>query len=233
MLSGGSTLLQRLSVLLGATEDREVCRVIEAVRERRLAAREPLFMVGERSTTIYFVVSGCVALSTSGRGGRGIILALLRAGDIAGETALVEDGVRRLSASALEPSLVAGIPCDSFTVLMQRLPVFACAVTRLLAERLLSHEQLIERLACQSVSSRLAQLLLELLARQHDTPVLEQQFTHNQLAQLVSTNRETVSALLSRFAKLGLIEYERSSITVLDVAQLGSCARGELAVSAR
>ncbi len=233
MVSRGALYIQRLGGRLGATDDAEVRRLIDAMHERELAPQETLFVAGEHSNSIYFVVSGCLAISIAGRNGREVTLDLLRAGDIAGETALVEDGVRRRSVFALESSIVVGSRREDFEVLMQQSRAFALAIARLMAERILDHEQLIQRLTSQSVSSRLAQLLLDQLARQSGNAVLQLRLTHNQIAQLISTSRETVSALLSRFVKLGLIHYDRSSITVLDRERLCECARGELYVSAR
>ncbi len=233
MVSRGSMYIQRLGGMLGATEDPAVQRLMDAMHERALAPQETLFAAGEHSNSIYFVVNGCLAISIAGRNGREVMLDMLRAGDIAGETALVEDGVRRRSVFALEPSIVVGISREDFEVLMQQSRAFATAVTRLMAERILAHERLIQRLTSQSVSSRLAQLLLDLLARQAGNSVLKLHLTHNQIAQLVSTSRETVSALLSRFVKLGFIQYDRASITILNEAGLGECARSERYVSAR
>jgi len=120
-------------------------------------------------------------------------LDLLKAGNILGETALVEGGVRRL---------------------------------------LLQQQQLL-RLVANSVSSRLAALLLDELRKQGADSILRLDLTHQEIAQLIGTSRETVTALLSRFVALAMIGHDRRPITVLYAKALASCVRRRLQVGPR
>lgn len=233
MSTQGAGYVQRLGRMLGTLSDHEISRLLTAMAERELRSQELVYAEGENSDSIYFVVRGCVRLFVAGRNDREVVLELLRVGDILGETALIEEGVRQSSAQATEPSTIVGLRREAFEALMLQYPTLAAAVTKLLARRILAQQQLMQRLASLPVSGRLALLLLEELVRQGTGEVLQLGLRHHQIAQLIGTSRETVSALLRRFAQLGLIKYDRTVIRVLDQEQLGRCARGELYVSAR
>ena len=229
----GSGYIQRLARVLGAVSDQEASRLLNMMQERRLQPRESVFTAGERSDTIYFVVHGCVKLIVTGRNGRDTVLDLLRVGDIVGETSLVEGGVRQVSAEAVEHTILVGLSRENFETLVYQWPALAAAVMKLIARRTLAQQRLLQRLTSRSVSGRLALLLLDEQERQGDEGPVRLGLRHHQIAQLIGASRETVSALFSRFVKLGLISYDRSTITVLDRSQLSACARGDLYVSAR
>lgn len=228
-----ASYVRRLSKLLGAPADANVARLSNVMIERSIRAHDALFAAGDRSDMVFIVVNGRVKLSTAAENGKEVILDLLKAGDILGETALVESGVRQLSAEALEDSTLLGLRCDDFEVLMRQWPALACAVTKILARRLLLRQRQLQRLVSKSVSSRLAALLLDELHEQACVSTVYLDLTHQEIAQLIGTSRETVTALLSRFAGLAMIAHDRRTITVLDLATLTACARGQMQVSPR
>jgi len=225
--------VRQLCRLLGAPTETEAARLMTIMVERHVEAHEPIFSAGDRGDTVFIVVNGRIKLSTAAENGKEVIVDLLKAGDILGETALVENGVRQLSAEALEESTLLAIRREDFEGLMRQWPALAMAVTKILAQRLLSQQILLQRLVSKSVSSRLALLLLDELSKQGSETTLRLDLTHQEIAQLIGTSRETVTALLSRFQGLGIIKHERRTITIYDMDMLNACAQGHIQVSPR
>lgn len=225
--------VRQLSKMLGGSNEREVARLMEVMAEYRVAAREPLFSAGEAGDLVYIVVSGRLKVCAAADNGKEVIIALARAGDIVGETALVENGVRQLSAEALDDSTLIGLHCADFEALMLRRPALACALTKMLARRMLAQQLQLQRVVAKPVGGRLAALLQDELQRLGHDAELQLDLTHQELAQRIGTSRETVTALLSRFVGLGIIAHVGRRIRVHDRDRLAACARGELKVSPR
>jgi CRP/FNR family transcriptional regulator len=227
-----SLYVRQLCRLNGALDDADVARLSAIMVERVVHAREPVFAAGDHSDSVYILVRGRVKLATASDNGKEIILDLLKAGDIFGETALVESGVRQLTAEALEESIVLGLRCGDFEALLAEWPALGNAVTKILARRLLQQQRQLQQLVSKSVSSRLATLILEEERRAGGGEVALD-LTHLEIAQLIGTSRETVTALLSRFQALRIIAHDRRRLRVLDGERLVDCAQGRLQVSPR
>lgn len=225
--------VRQLGKLLGALNDQDVARLQQAMHEQQLATRESVYCAGDQDDRIAIVVSGRLKLYVPAANGKEVILALAGAGDLVGETALVEGGVRQSSAEALEPSTVLSLCRAEFEALMQQRPAFACAVARLLAGRLLLQQTQLQRLIAQPVASRLAALLQDELRHAGSGCELRLTLTHQEVAQRIGTSRETVTALLSRFVTLGMLSHRGRQITIHDPGQLAACARGSIKVSPR
>lgn len=228
-----SQYVRQLCRLNGALAEADVARLGALMVERVVRAHEPVFSAGDHSDSIYILVRGRVKLATASDNGKDIIVDLLKAGDILGETALIEDGVRQLTAEALEESVLLGLRCGDFEALMAEWPALANAVTKILARRLLQQQRQLQQLVSKSVSSRLAELLREKDRRDGGAGEIALDLTHLEIAQLIGTSRETVTALLSRFQALRIIAHDRRRIRVLDADRLLACAQGRLQVSPR
>jgi CRP/FNR family transcriptional regulator/CRP/FNR family cyclic AMP-dependent transcriptional regulator len=186
--------------------------------EKTVAKGTAVFHQDAPGDRLYLIVSGSVKITRAGRDGREVTLAVLREGAFFGEMALLDGQPRSATATAVQATRLLLLDREHFTPqVLARTPV----VTRLLAElskRLRAAFQTIENLALSSVHDRLLHLLGHLGRRaplQGDTGVIERAPTHQELAEMVGSSRETVTRTLAAMERAGLIGIARRKLTLL------------------
>ena len=121
----------------------------QGARQKRLAAGDRLFAAGDEAERIYLVLEGRLAVHKgSGFGERTQVVALLSAGALVGEAAILPDRTRRATVQALEESLVAGVDTRVLVALEEEEPQFVIALLqKLMSVISLRLEKSSERLA--------------------------------------------------------------------------------------
>ncbi len=176
---------------------------------------------------VYFVKSGRVKISTSSTDGREQILALLERGDLFGELTS-QEMPSSTRVEAFDQCVVCTLHRPIFEEVVRRSPEVGIQVIRVLARRLRAAEQTVEDLGLRDVPGRLASLLLRLAEEygEHDGAGIRLSFrlTHQDIAHMVGSTRETVTTVMSRFREDGLIAVEQRILIILDLEKLGIIA---------
>src|SRR6266849_3735431 len=147
--------------------------------------------------------------------GRELTTAILRPGQLLGTAALAGVSQQAAFAEALEPqTCVCDATADEFLRMMSAHPMLAAKIMVTLARQALRLEQQLEQLAFQEVPVRIAQALIQLA--EDNGGELPSSITHESVAKLISSTRETVSKILGQFAGEGLVELGYRRIRVLD-----------------
>lgn len=181
---------------------------------------EHIFSEGESAEQIFILREGRVKVSVSSREGRTIILRIAEKGQILGLSAALLGSEYEASAEALEPCRVIAIPVREFKRFLAQHPEAAMEATQwaLKEYRILFND--VCRLALPStVAGRLASLLLDWLKGRHASgrtdPRLIVALTHEEIADMTGTSRETVSRTLQQFQRENVISIKGASLTVL------------------
>jgi CRP-like cAMP-binding protein len=178
---------------------------------KRYQRGEIIFGPDDPGDSIYLLKEGRVKLCRFDERGKEIILAILEEGEFFGEEALTGGERGGGYAECLESALIGRISTAEFERLMAENAELATMVARQMMERLLGARAQIESLAFQDVSSRLAAALLQ-LAQRHGVATedgatrIDLRLTHQDLANLIASTRETTTSLLSRFKREGMLE---------------------------
>ncbi|MFN0145667.1 MAG: Crp/Fnr family transcriptional regulator [Dehalococcoidia bacterium] len=221
--------LRQLSRVMNVLTDDEMERLIPLLSERRFGPRKLLFAAGDPPERVYLILKGRVKVYQVSENGKEIILDLVGRGGVVGDMAIVEGGERTACAAAMEETVAVSISWEDFSHLLQQSPRLGFAMAELMARRLAGMQRTFMNLVSKPVSARLADTLR---ARAEGT-LVELGLTHQELAQTIGTSRETVTALLSRFAALGAIAPVPSGFEILDSEILNAIALGEITVSPR
>jgi CRP-like cAMP-binding protein len=211
--------LQRLRAveLLQGVSEAEAQRISELCPERRFPQGATIFSEGAPSDSVYILKTGLVKLVSLSEKGRETILHILKPGEVFGELLLCEER-RPFTAVAVEEALVTMIPREHFLKLLSVVPGVALNFIRVLSKRL----ALVERGLAESSHTwsyhRLAKVLLE-LSEQHGEEVpagtlIKLRLTHEDLANLIGTTRETVTTQLNRFSRMGLLNRQARRLIV-------------------
>jgi CRP/FNR family transcriptional regulator, cyclic AMP receptor protein len=172
---------------------------------------------GEPADHVLVLTAGEVAIVSPVRGGGELVHTIVRAGQLIGELALLNDGRRTAGARATSATTAWAIGRDPFWAFLEANPPASSALLRQVAVRLASREALIDDLLSLDVKSRLAKALLG-LAASHGEPDpgggtrISLHLTHRDLAGMVGASRENVSRALGSFRRRGFIEYDSDAI---------------------
>lgn len=219
--------LRRLSTFEGL--DAEHLRVLArlAVR-RRFPAGTAIFLEGDPAAGFYVVLDGRVRIYKIGVDGREQILHIWEKGEPFGEAAALEGFPYPAHADALDDAEVLFIPRPGLVEEVRRNPEFALALLTLLSRRLRRFAGLIESLSLKEVPGRLAAYFLLLSERRRGADRLNLDVTKAQLASLLGTIPETLSRILGRMSREGIIATEgQRGIRLLDREALRRLASGE------
>jgi len=182
--------------------------------------RDQVIILAEEEGDALFIISqGEVKVSIVSEDGREVILSMLGDGAVFGELALLDGKPRSANVVATRDTQLYMVRRADFLQLLYRVPQIAVALLAELASRLRRTDRKIEGLALLDVTSRVSETLLQLAADQgrqtDDGIVLDSRPTHQQLANMSGTTRETVSRVLKRLEAQGYVSVEGRVITIL------------------
>ena len=199
-------------------------RVVEVAVPRSFPGHHVIFREGDQSDTCYVVAAGHARALREHADGRTISLANFNPGDIFGELAMFDDERRSATVEAIDDLEVLGIPGADFRTLLTRFPDIAVKLAIALGRRLRAANERLARQSFQTVQSRVAAVLAQLVeqARAEGAPERDVLVTATQteLAQLAGSSRESASRFLAVLERAGVITQGRGRLTVHDPAAL-------------
>jgi len=202
---------------LSQTELQEIERI---TRMQEVKKRQPLYLPGDPSNTIYLLKKGRVKIATTAPSGKEVTFDILEPGEIFGELEVLEDAPRHTIAEPLEDVLICALHREDFDPYLRDHPDLTVKLTKLIGLRLRKIQSRVEDLVFRDVPARLAHLLLD-LGKSHGVPDgtatrIRAKLTHQEMANLIGCSRETVSTTLGQFRDKGLIRVDNRSLTILD-----------------
>jgi CRP/FNR family transcriptional regulator, cyclic AMP receptor protein len=183
-----------------------------------------VFREGDESSTCYVVRSGRARAVREHPDGRSITLAQFGPGDIFGELAMFDDERRSATVEALEETEAIAILSGDMKRLLHEHPDISVKLISALGGRLRETNERLARQSFQTVQSRVASVLAELVAAARaeggaDRDVLITS-TQADLAQLAGSSRESASRFLAVLERAGIITQGRGKLVVHDPAAL-------------
>lgn len=164
-----------------------------------------LFVEGQSARGVYIVCAGRVKLSTTSRDGKTLILRIAQAGEVLGLHASVSGKPYELTAETLQPCQLDFIKRDDFLRFLQTHGDACLRAAQHLSDNCQNAYEMIRSLGLShSVSEKLARLLLEWATDGEQTKDgirIKVSLTHEEMAQLIGTSRETVTRVLGEFRK--------------------------------
>lgn len=185
----------------------------ESFTVRAFRAGEAVGTTEEIAKSLFLVASGRVQLYRSTRDLRRFVVATLGPGSIFGEDSVLGGQGPNASAIALEAGTVWIMPSQRVLELSSHEAMFTFGLMQAMGQRVVEAENRLEQMAYSTISSRLAALLLELA---DGAPKGMVRATHQELADMLGTWRETISKTLQDFRRRGLLTSGRCAITLVD-----------------
>jgi CRP/FNR family cyclic AMP-dependent transcriptional regulator len=189
-----------------------------------------LFREGDECSAVFIICSGRVKISATSRAGRTFILRIAGPGDVLGMSSALQLDEYEMTAEAIEPTLVRVLRAKLFKQMLQQFADASLGAARALARdyRAAFDEACLIALP-GSPAARLARLILDWTANTKHTGAnssFTMPLTHEELASMTATSRETVTRTLGKFRKERLISIRGVALTVLQpqaLEQLSAC----------
>ncbi len=185
----------------------------ESLQVRSFGAGEIVVGSGQIAEALYLVASGRVQLYRTTEDGRRFVIATLGQGSMFGEDSLLGGQGPDTHAVALEPCTIWVMPQQRALEISSHEALFGFGLMQAIGQRVVDAENRLEQMAYSTISARLAALLLELAEGDPEGVV---RATHQDLADMLGTWRETISKTLQDFRRRRLVASGRRQLTILD-----------------
>jgi len=177
-----------------------------------------LFIEGQQGRGAFVLCAGKAKLFTTSREGKTIITKVSGHGEVLGLNATVSNRLYEVTAEMVEPGQANFIPSDALLQFLNDYGEVALRVAQELSHNYYSAYEEIRTLGLtSSPGQRLAKLLLDWPTERGESshaPHLRLVLTHEEIAEMIGTSRETVSRLFSDFKRKQLIQSKGSALTI-------------------
>jgi len=198
-------------------------------RERVYPKAGHIFRAKDPDANVYLLKAGRVKIYQAADGGREVILWFCLTGEIFGLAEVARGGRRTVGAIACEKSAVIAVPRDAFREFLSVRPKAALLCLQVLSSRLRGLSNVIVNLVADEVDTRIAKLILRLGARYGRRAggviLLDIPLTHQEIADMVGTTRQTVSSVLSRLKRDGVLSIDTHRIQIESEEMLAGLAQ--------
>lgn len=173
----------------------------------------------ETGEVLFLLKQGRVQLYRLSPEGKKLVVAVLEPGAIFGEMSLVGQGMHNTFAESIDECLICVMSRVDVERMIKDNPQIAIRFMEAMANRLQDAEEKMEDFAFKSIPTRLAGLLVKLAQTKNGTPTVTG-FTHQDLAEMLGTYRETTTQTLNDFKEQGWIDIGRKEISLLQPEEL-------------
>jgi CRP/FNR family transcriptional regulator, cyclic AMP receptor protein len=190
---------------------------------RNHPANQVILLENDWGSSVYFILEGWVKIRTYNLDGKEVTLNILGKGEVFGEMAPLDEAPRSTDVMTLVPTVIANIPAQDFVHLLSAEAQAGIRLAKLMARRLRQVNRRL-RLRESDSTSRVADVLLFLAdgqgIRGNQGGIEIPNLPHRELSSLSGLARETVTRVLSKLEKKGLIQRNQDVLFIPDAAAL-------------
>jgi len=209
-------ILARQSSVFNSLDPVNLDNLVELFSVNSYYADQYIFHQGDEANQLYIILSGKVSIETYTEDGKVTQFIHLGTGEVFGEFAVLDAGLRSAGARILHKTELASLTKSAFHDILDDNPLILKSLLSFLIARLRNSNNQIESLVTLSLLQRTAQLLLSM--SKTDGHVLL--ITQKQLSERLFASREKVNAKLKELETKGVIKCGHRNIEIVSVDQL-------------
>jgi CRP/FNR family cyclic AMP-dependent transcriptional regulator len=216
--------LERINLFKELSSD-ELDEIDERTTMRSAAKNNYIYFPEEPSTVIFFLKSGRVKIGSFSEGGKEVIKAILNPGEFFGELGIAGESQRNDFAIAMDDDTrFCAMNVDDVKEMMSKNASLSLAITATIGKRLRKVERRLEALIFKDARTRIVDFIKE-MAADYGTQVGEEvmvkhNLTHQDIASLTATSRQTVTSVLNGLKDDNKIHLERNRLLVRNMSAL-------------
>lgn len=185
---------------------------------------EYIYLPEEHADKIYFITEGRVKIGNYGDSGKEITKAILNSGELFGELSLIGQTERRDFAYAMEKTSCCVLTVEEMNNLMRDHGGLNLFLMKIMGSRVLQMEQRLESLVFKDSRTRIIEFILELASKRGQRVgyefVVRKFITHQEIANITATSRQTVTTILNELRNKNLITFDRRRLLIRDLEAL-------------
>ena len=216
--------------LLADLNETDMERVRGELRIRHYNKREVVLHKGGSGDGLLFLLSGQMQVIDVTEDGRAIGLRMLAPGDFFGEIALINNSTRSASVVAMSQVLVAFLPAPTAMHLFSHSPSVARQMLQYLAQKIQRDSEFRALLSINNTAKRIYTYLLLMQAKQAQRldgqSVVENLPTHQDIANMINTSRETVTRALLTLVQQGIVQKDAHRLIIVKPDELQKLVQG-------
>lgn len=209
--------------LFSELSEPELGRIAQVAVPRSFPRDTRVFHENDPGDACFIIREGACRVTREHSDGRAITLATLGPGAIFGELAMFDGERRSASVETTKDSQLLALPATDVRGLIRQNPEMGEKLVVALTRRLRAANERISRQSFQTVPSRVAGVLNQLLAEEgksEGTGAVTIRLRQSDLAQLAGTSRESVSRFLATLERAGVVQVGRARVTVVQPERL-------------
>ena len=182
---------------------------------------EYVYIPNEHSDKIYFIDKGSVKIGSTNEDGKEITKAILNDGEVFGELSIIGHHTKKDFAQCLEETEICIMSSADLKNLVKDHSAINLFFLKIMGSRILEIENRLESLVFKDSRSRIVEFLLNLVAKKGERVgyemVVRKFMTHQQIASLTATSRQTVTTVLNDLRNKNILTFDRRRLLVRDM----------------
>jgi CRP-like cAMP-binding protein len=200
-----------------------------AQRIKIVAKGEYIYIPDENLDAIYFVLKGKIKVGTFNDQDKEVITAILVEGDVFSELTLLGQGKRKDFAIASEESQIVSFKQDEINQMMKKFPELSILMMKIVGNRTFEIQDRLESLVFKDSKSRILEYIIKNVEKKGQRIgyewVLRNYLTHQDIASLTSTSRQSVTMILNDLRNENIIQFDRKRLLIRDLERLKSLVK--------
>ena len=208
-------LIRRVPLFSMLTTD-QAQSIADSVVKRRFKRGEIIVEQGEKSNTLFIILTGRVRVVTSDKRGREVILATLQPGDYIGEMSLIDNEAHSATVRAEVQTDMLALGRAEFARCLPENSSMSYAIMKGLVQRLRQADRKIESLALMDVYGRVARALLEFAQPDREgLMTIRERISRQDIAKMVGASREMVSRVMKDLEGRGMVQTQENGWVII------------------
>ncbi|MGB0390349.1 MAG: Crp/Fnr family transcriptional regulator [Salibacteraceae bacterium] len=205
-------------------EEKDLHRIDNLTTMRSMEKGKYIYFPDDPSKVVFLLKKGKVKIGSYSDDGKEIIKAILEPGEVFGELAIMGEEKRTDFAQAITSDVrFCAIGKDEMTGILMGNPKLSFEITKTIGDRLQKVERRLESLVFKDARQRILEFVFN-NAQEKGMKVgyglkLKHELTHQDIANLTATSRQTVTIILNELREGELINFDRKSILIHDVSE--------------
>jgi CRP/FNR family cyclic AMP-dependent transcriptional regulator len=211
----------QLMSVLSSSELKEICIISNFKTAKK---GEIIYFSHDESSRVYTIKRGTIKIVEIDQKGNEIVKDILQEGDLFGQFTLSDQTLDEYAVAMSDYVTCCSFRMDDFENIIERNPALALRYTKWMGFRLKRMENRYANLVFKDVRARLTGFLKDWSSKEglnkNNEIVLKNYLTHQDIASLICSTRQTVTQLLNELKENGILDYSRTEITIKNLAAL-------------
>lgn len=183
-----------------------------------------IYLPHEHADKVFFITDGRVKIGTYNEEGKEITKAILNPGEVFGELSIIGEKQRRDFAYAMDETQVCILTTSEMQGLMRDYTALGLFLMKIMGSRVLQMEKRLESLVFKDSRTRVVEFLYNMAQEKGQRVgyemVVRKFITHQEIANLTATSRQTVTTVLNELRNKEIIKFDRRRLLIRDMEKL-------------